>query len=72
MVPPLKEKGQKGPIVPPLKGKGVHKKPENQPHYTVTHRGEFSMLDYTNTNESTLIKRPKELLVVVDLPGVVR
>lgn len=41
-----------------------------EPKYTVLHRGEFTMQDFTNERESTLIKRPKELVVSVELPGV--
>ena len=45
---------------------------KKEPRYTVTHRGEMSMQDFTNARESTRIKRPKELVVAVELPGVVR
>lgn len=41
-----------------------------EPEYTVLHRGEFAMQDYTNSRQSTLIKRPRELVVSVQLPGV--
>lgn len=41
-----------------------------EPKYTVLHRGEFTIQDFTNSRESTLIKRPKELVVNVELPGV--
>lgn len=45
-------------------------KPPTEPKYTVVHRGEFSMQDYTNDRHSTLVRRPKELLVKVEVPGV--
>lgn len=45
-------------------------KPPTEPKYTILHRGEFTMQDFTNDRESTLIKRPKELVVSVELPGV--
>ena len=41
-----------------------------EPKYSIVHRGEFTMQDFTNSRESTLIKRPKELVVRVELPGV--
>lgn len=41
-----------------------------EPKYTVVHCGEFTMQDFTNSRESTLIKRPRELVVSVELPGV--
>ncbi len=46
------------------------KKEIQEPKHTVVYRGEFSMQDFTNDRESTLIKRPKELVVTVQLPGV--
>eukprot|EP00731_Ephydatia_muelleri_P031546 Em0023g53a len=61
------------PWVPPIKGstlKRQHQKPLNEPNYTITHHDEFSMLDYTYSKESTLIRRPRELVVSVELPGV--
>eukprot|EP00731_Ephydatia_muelleri_P035922 Em0179g12a len=57
----------------PIKGstlKRQHQKPLNEPNYTITHHDEFSMLDYTYSKESTLIRRPRELVVSVELPGV--
>lgn len=60
--PPMKEEqphtAQKGTRLP------------TEPKYTVLHRGEFTMQDFTNDRESTLIKRPKELVVDIELPGV--
>ena len=41
-----------------------------EPKYSVVHRGEFSMQDYTNERCSSLVRRPKELVVEVQLPGV--
>jgi len=41
-----------------------------EPKYSVVHRGEFSMQDYTNERCSSLVRRPKELVVKVQLPGV--
>ena len=45
-------------------------KPQNEPEYTIVHRGEMSMQDFTNERSSSRIKRPKELVVTVHLPGV--
>ena len=39
--------------------------------YTVTHRGELDYQDFTNERTSNAIKRPKELVVTVELPGLV-
>ncbi len=41
-----------------------------EPRYTVTHRGDFSMQDFTNERHSTVVRRPKELVVRVEVPGV--
>ena len=62
------------PWVPPIDGSKLneqHQKPLNEPNYTITHHDNFSMLDFTYSNESTLIRRPKKLVVSVELPGVV-
>lgn len=61
---------------PPLKDAKSRKdqqkkvKPPTEPNYTVLHRGEFTMQDFTNDKQSTLIKRPMELVVNVELPGI--
>ena len=44
------------------------KKPRQLPKHSVVHRGEFSMQDFTNDRSSTLVKRPKELVVSVEFP----
>ena len=43
----------------------------NEPKYSVKYRGEVAMGDYTNDRVSRVIKRPKEIVVIVELPGVV-
>ena len=45
-------------------------KPPTQPEYTVVHRGEMTMQDFTNERSSSRIRRPNELVVTVHLPGV--
>lgn len=45
-------------------------RPPTEPKYTLVHRGEFSLQDFTNQRESTRVGRPKELVVGVELPGV--
>ena len=45
-------------------------KPATEPEYTIVHRGEMTMQDFTNERSSSRIRRPKELVVTVQLPGV--
>ena len=52
------------------KKKEEKKKQPNEPEYSIVHRGEMSMQDFTNDRTSSRIKRPKELVVTVHLPGV--
>ena len=76
--PPLKEddksgkkkkKEEKGENSPK---KQKEPKPPDEPRYHVLHRDDLSMQDFTNTRESTLVRRPRELVVTVELPKVVR
>jgi dynein assembly factor 2 len=67
--PPLKEDLEAKPQKAKTKARAKFEEP-TQPDYTIVHRGEFSMQDFTNSRESTLVKRPKELVVRVELPGV--
>ena len=39
--------------------------------YTIIHRGELDIQDYTCERTSKAIKRPKDLVVTIELPGVV-
>ena len=67
--PPLKEDAN----LPKKQGKKKHKQKRKQPcepEYSIVHRGGFSMQDFTNERESTRIKRPEQLMVTVNLPGV--
>ena len=61
--PPLKQDSNKA---------SVNKKkcPPSEPHYSILHSGEFTMQDFTNDRESSQIKRPKKLVVSIELPGV--
>ena len=61
------------------KGEKSHKKqgprqpkPPDEPRYHVLHRDDLSMQDFTNSRESTVVRRPRELVVTVELPNVVR
>ena len=40
--------------------------------YTVVHRGHFDMGDTLESRERHLVRRPKELVVTVDVPKMVR
>ena len=42
-----------------------------EPVYTVKYRGEVAMKDFTNDRVSPVVKRPKEIVVTVQLPGLV-
>ena len=42
----------------------------SEPEYRIVHRGEMSMQDFTNERSSSRIRRPNELVVTVNLPGV--
>jgi dynein assembly factor 2 len=52
------------------KAKVKKSKQKHEPVHTVTHRGEVDMGDYTNSRVSSAVKRPKSLVVRVELPGV--
>lgn len=67
--PPLKEELEAKSHKSQQKKKEKAKLP-TEPKYSVLHRGEFSIQDFTCTRESTLVKRPKELVVNIELPGV--
>ncbi|CAI7993800.1 Protein kintoun, partial [Geodia barretti] len=41
-----------------------------EPVYTVKYRGEVAMEDFTNDRVSPVVKRPKEIVVTVQLPGL--
>jgi dynein assembly factor 2 len=41
-----------------------------EPHYIIKYRGDVSMGDYTNDRISHAIKRPKEIVITVELLGV--
>lgn len=66
--PPLKEEVEAKSHKKQQKKKAA--KLPSEPEYTIVHRGEFTIQDFTNERESTRIKRPKELVVTVKLPGV--
>ena len=51
--------------------KDVRQSAPNEPSYTMKYRGEVAMGDYTNERVSHIVKRPKEIVVTVALPGVV-
>lgn len=74
-IPPLPEEAKartrKDQQVKKKREKKRKKRSPAQPKYSVVHRGEFSMQDFTNDRRSTLVKRPKELVVSVEVPGVV-
>ena len=42
-----------------------------EPVYSVKYRGEVAMEDFTNNRVSPVVKRPKEIVVTVQLPGLV-
>ena len=42
-----------------------------EPAYTVKYRGEVAMGDYTNNRVSSVVKRPSDIIITVELPGVV-
>ena len=80
--PPLKEDEKSNTKKREEKGKKSHKKqkeeervaqhkPPDEPRYHVLHRDDLSMQDFTNTRDSTLVRRPRELVVTVELPKVV-
>lgn len=53
------------------KGGGSVEEGGREPRYRITHRGEFTMQDYTNDRVSDSVRRPRELVVSIELPGVV-
>lgn len=65
--PPLKQ-GHSTENKPSAKEKKL--RPPSEPRYNILHSGEFTMQDFTNDRESSQIKRPKKLVVSVELPGV--
>lgn len=71
--PPLKDEQQEKDKLSEKHRKKKHKREKKrycEPEYTIVHRGGFSMQDFTNERESTRIKRPEQLVVTVNLPGV--
>ena len=78
--PPLKEdeksnkkkREEKGSHKKQEEERVVQHRPPDEPWYHVVHRDDLSMQDFTNTRESTLVRRPRELVVTVELPKVVR
>lgn len=48
--------------------KKIEQKPKNEPKYNIVHRGEFDMLDFTYSSIGTSTKRPKELVITIQLP----
>ncbi len=67
--PPLKEEQEVKSFKTQQQAKEKAKLP-SEPKYSILHRGEFSMQDFTNERESSRVRRPKELVVSVELPGV--
>ncbi len=64
--PPLKQHSTGDKL--PTKEKKL--RPPSEPRYNILHSGEFTMQDFTYDRESSQIKRPKKLVVSVELPGV--
>lgn len=67
--PPLREELEAKSYKKQQEKKQKEKQP-SEPEYSVVHRGEMTMQDFTNERSSSRIKRPKELVVSVHLPGV--
>uniref|UniRef100_A0A7S2S5N0 Protein kintoun n=1 Tax=Mucochytrium quahogii TaxID=96639 RepID=A0A7S2S5N0_9STRA len=46
-------------------------KPANEPKYTITHRGQIDLADFVNSDNRTIrCKRPKELVIKIQVPKV--
>jgi dynein assembly factor 2 len=52
------------------KNENNKKHQKNEPKYSIVHRGELDYQDFTNERTSNAIKRPKELIVTIELPGL--
>lgn len=64
--PPLKQTTSEGGSTP----KGRATKQPAEPQHTMVYSGEFSMQDFTNERNSSRVKRPRNLIVTIKLPGV--
>lgn len=67
--PPLREELEAKSYKKQQEKKQKEKQP-SEPEYSIVHRGEMTMQDFTNERSSSRVKRPKELVVSVHLPGV--
>lgn len=67
--PPLREELETKSYKKQQEKKQKEKQP-SEPEYSIIHRGEMTMQDFTNERSSSRVKRPKELVVSVHLPGV--
>ena len=67
--PPLREEVEEKSYKKQQENKLKSKEP-SEPDYSIVHRGEMTMQDFTNERSSSRVKRPKELVVTVHLPGV--